>query len=344
MIISKHGRVLYPYLHLLIIGILLGSCVTPVHHFSWYPEPSIPDYSDPNSWAALPDKKDSADAIPPNSNEKDAQADALVDVFYIYPTLNYSGKGWNADIHDKRINKRVDKFPIRFQASAFNGSCKVYAPRYRQATLYSFTKRGNHNGYKALSLAYEDVKSSFEYYLEHYNKGRPFIIASHSQGSRHAYLLLQDYFENNDVLHKQLVAAYIIGFRTDSFYYCIPRCDSASQTGCIISWNTYKWGKKTNNEFLGSNYFCTNPLSWTSDTSYCGYEMNLGGLPRRFDRIDEHVSDAKIQDQLLWIHKPRKRGYYGFAKNFHVSDYNLFYMNIRKNVQTRIDSYFLNGN
>jgi hypothetical protein len=174
--------------------------------------------------------KDSADAIPPGSGMFDGQVTAKVDVFYIHPTLDFSGKGWNGDIRNKKLNNRVDIYPIRFQASAFNGSCKVYSPRYRQATLYSFTKQAGENGKKALDLAYEDVVRAFQYYLLNYNQGRPFVLAAHSQGSWHAYRLLHDFFDNNPALQKQLVAAYIIGFKTDSIYKNIPACDSATQT------------------------------------------------------------------------------------------------------------------
>lgn len=311
-----------------------------MHPFLRYPEPPAPDYSDSENWAALPDKKDSADALPPDNRMKDGQQNASVDVFYIHPTLNFSGKSWNGDVNNKKLNKKVDIYPIRFQASAFNGSCKVYAPRYRQATLYSFTKHAGENGKQALDLAYRDVKDAFLYYLRVYNHGRPFILASHSQGSRHAYHLLYELIQNNDTLLKQLVAAYVIGFRTDTIYKNIPPCDSASQTGCLISWNTYKWGTVNSNEFLGSNYYCTNPLSWKRDSTLVPANINSGGLPRRYNRLDRGITDAKVQGGLLWIHRPKKRGYMHLGKNYHVSDYNLFYSNIRENVDLRIRSFF----
>lgn len=320
--------------------IFLSSCFNPWHRFEHYNPPPAPDYSKVEHWAALPEKKDSADAIPPNSGMSDGQADAKVDVFYIHPTMNFSGKGWNGNVRNKKLNRTTDKYPLRFQASVFNGSCKVYAPRYRQATLYSFTKRAKENGMKALDLAYGDVRRAFLYYLDHYNKGRPFIIASHSQGSWHAYRLLREIIDHNDSLKKKLVAAYIIGFRTDSIPGSIPPCDSASQTGCILSWNTYKWGKTSTNEYLGSNCYCTNPLTWRRDSTEAGAELNLGGLPRQFNRIDIGITDARIQGGLLWIHRPKKTGYVRIGKNYHVSDYNLFYSNIRQNVKERVEAYF----
>lgn len=323
-----------------LVCLFCSSCVTPIHHFGKKNIPEAPDYSRTRCWAALPEIKDSADAVPYGTTLEDLQSQAQVDVFYIHPTVDYSGKGWNADLNNKRINKRTDIYPVRFQASAFNGSCKVYAPRYRQATLYSFTKSAGENGIQALELAYTDVCVAFQYYLQHYNKGRPFIIASHSQGSRHAYRLLNDYFQNNPPLIHQLVAAYIIGLRTDSVFTFLPACTNENQTGCIISWNTYKWGAKSNNYYLGANRYCTNPLSWKNDTTYCSKAMNLGGIPRSFDRIDTEICDAKIEDGLLWIHKPKRNGYFRIGKNFHMSDYQLFYMNIRQNVKTRIDAYW----
>ena len=54
----------------------------------------------------------------------------------------------------------------------------------------------------------EDVKAAFQYYLEHYNNGRPIIIASHSQGTTHAKRLLKEFFDGTALQH-QLVAAYL---------------------------------------------------------------------------------------------------------------------------------------
>ncbi|MBL0105277.1 MAG: DUF3089 domain-containing protein [Bacteroidetes bacterium] len=126
--------------------------------------------------------KDSADALPPGENLVDGQAEAKADVFYIHPTVNFSRKNWNGDVNDAKLNHTVDIYPLRFQASVFNGMCKVYAPRYRQATLYSFIDKSKVNGAKALDLAYTDVVSAFQYYLDHYNQGRPFILASTVRG------------------------------------------------------------------------------------------------------------------------------------------------------------------
>jgi alpha-beta hydrolase superfamily lysophospholipase len=67
-----------------------------------------------------------------------------------------------------------------------------------------------------VDLAYADVKAAFQYYLAHYNEGRPIIIAGHSQGTAHATRLLHEFFEHDPKLRRQLVAAYLIGIQSEA--------------------------------------------------------------------------------------------------------------------------------
>ena len=328
------------FIGITLLSTLLTACLKPGHNYSYYVETPIPDYSKESNWAALPWVHDSADALPPGAGLTDKQDSADVDVFFIYPTMNFERKNWNAAIDDKKVNKLVDEFPIRHQASAFNGSCKVYAPRYRQATLYSFFPSAGENGERALNLAYQDVRMAFEYYLKNFNHGRPIVIASHSQGSRHAFRLLKEFFDNNDTLRAKLICAYAIGFTTDTVYQYIHPCDSSSQTGCVLSWNSYKWKSEPDKSVLTGNRFCTNPLTWKRDTAFAGSELNEGGLPRKFNRIDRNVVGAKVDSGILRVTKPNATGYFSISGNYHVSDYSLFYMNIRSNVKERVDEYF----
>lgn len=332
-----------------LILLLLVSCLAPSHDFSHYKAPALPDYSQEKNWAALPTVKDSADAVPYGSSLKDGQADAKVDVFFIHPTMYYKGKSWNADLADKRTNHLVDIYPIREQSSIFNGSCKVYAPRYRQATLYSFLEH-NGNGKLALDTAYADVKRAFEYYLKNYNHGRPIIIAGHSQGTFHAQRLLREFFDNDPKMKKLLVAAYLIGgnIGNESFTTLVP-CESASQTNCYVAWHTRAYGtsfKEATAKTQSSpayqnydNYVCVNPLTWTRDTAYAPASLNKGSVPSSFDRIDAGLFDAKISPQkIIWSHKSGKKGYPKGA-NFHVADLSIFYINTRENVKLRCEQY-----
>jgi hypothetical protein len=322
-----------------IILFLLGfftSC-KPWGDFDSYSHPPVPDYSRNEAWACLPTKHNASDTIPPNSGEKDMESTADADVFYIYPTLDFSADNWNADIYDNSLNNRIERTAIRVQASAFNGSCKVYAPRYRQGTFYSFIdKKGN--GKKALQLAYSDVRAAFQYYIKNYNKGRPFIIAGHSQGTLMAYQLLQEFVDTTP-LRKQLVAAYLVGYGIKkSFFKNLTPCDSAAQTDCYITWNTVKWGKQNSELSKFFSGVCINPLSWKPDSAYVDALYNLGSMNYSF-KINPHEVGAAIHNGVLTVSDPVDRGYKTFRTGYHIYDYNFFYMNIRRNVQQRVDAF-----
>ncbi|HSM95095.1 MAG TPA: DUF3089 domain-containing protein, partial [Rhizomicrobium sp.] len=170
--------------------------------------PPAPDYAQAGAWAALPGMNNPTDVAPPGETIADPRT-APVDVFFIYPTSFFSPGQWNAAIDDAATNKRTDDGSLRNQASAFNGCCAIYAPRYRQMALRGFVHH-TPAADQAMDVAYSDVKRAFEYYLEHYNHGRPFIIAGHSQGARHARTLLADMIDGTK-LQNQLVAAYVVG-------------------------------------------------------------------------------------------------------------------------------------
>lgn len=328
---------------LLLFG-LLPSCIIPLRSFDHTRQPAPPDYSNQSYWVALPGMKDSADAQLPSAGIIDRQADARADVFFIYPTTYSAGGHWNAELDDKKINCRTDKLPARLQASAFNGSCKVYMPRYRGAILYSYFGP-KHDKRKAMDLAYSDVRKAFIYYLEHYNQGRPIVIASHSQGSDHAVKLLREFFDKDTVLAKRLVIAYVAGTAIhDTTFRQLRLCTTPSQTGGFVVWNTVRRGTNT---FYGEEVgkiFCVNPLTWKADTNYAPASLNLGGLPVSFDRIDPGLCDAQCApSRFLWVHRPHQpsRSYFRLHTRFyHKDDYSFFYMNIRRNVQQRIDAYF----
>ena len=108
---------------------------------------------------------------------------------------------------------------------------------------------------------------AFDYFIEHYNQGRPFILAGHSQGSVHVRTLLEKRITGTP-LRERLVAAYPIGFSIDREAMAkavpdVPVCESAEQIGCVVSWNAVgpdaaPWGDPRKN-------ICVNPLTWRTD-------------------------------------------------------------------------------
>jgi Protein of unknown function (DUF3089) len=328
--------------YIAIISISVIACKTyrPTNVYSKNDIGHAPDYSNLTYWAAHPAKEDAADKTPdhlPKSKEPHQ-----VDVFFIYPTIYYGDKDedkWNADVDSKKLNEKIDSSTILFQASAFNQAGNVYSPRYRQAHLNAYFTKDTVSAKKAFALAYADVKSAFEYYLSHFNMNRPFIIASHSQGTNHAEHLIKEYIDGTN-LKNRLVAAYLIGMPIGkNTFKEIPPCEDEYQTGCFTSWRTFKKGVDHPDNNI--DIAVTNPISWTTSKNYIPKEMNPGSILRKFDKVYPKLVDAQISNGILWATKPKFPGSFFFRKkNYHIADINFYYFSIRQNAINRISAFW----
>ena len=305
-----------------------------------------PDYSNLNYWASHPWKIDPADNIPSSIQNKNQ--DTLADVFFIHPTTYTEVSmpmGWNADINNEVINKKTDNGTILFQASVFNQHCRIFAPRYRQASLKAFFTTDKEAADKAFDIAYDDIKTAFEYFLQNFNHGRPIIIASHSQGTLHAGRLLKEFFEGKP-LERKLVCAYVIGLPVFTTYFKeLTPCKDSTSTGCFVSWRTFK--EEYIPEFVMNEKekaIVTNPLTWKLNETFAPESFNKGGLLRDFNKVIPGLVHAQVHGNVLWVNKPKFFGnVFLTIKNYHIADYNLFYINIRENVETRIRYFLINN-
>lgn len=268
----------------------------------------------------------------------------MADVFFIHPTTftAETDSNWNASLSDAILKTKTENSTILYQASAFNQHARVFAPFYRQAHLRCFFTAEKFKAAIAFEKAYSDVKKAFQYYLDHYNFGRPIIIASHSQGTIHAARILKDFFDGKK-LQEQLVCAYVIGMPTPEHYFkTISSCADSSSTGCFVGWRTYKRGY-TDTAYIAKENFksvVTNPLSWTSDTLFHPSSENKGGVLKNFNKIKKGVVNTNIHGNVLWSSKPKFFGnIFLTKKNYHIADINLFYVNIRQNITVRLRSF-----
>ncbi len=209
--------------------------MTPSDAFDPSHLPAPPDYAEPGSWSALPERPDAADAEARGLPAAD-QRTAGADVFYVHPT-SYVGPLWNAPVDDPGLNADTDRVATRIQASAFNECCAVHAPRYRQANGTAFT-HPSEDGRRALDVAYADVREAFAHFLARRDAARPFLLASHSQGSVLAFRLLREEIAPSE-RRERLVAAWLIGAPLTQEAVAqelpeLPPCASPEQTGCVI--------------------------------------------------------------------------------------------------------------
>jgi hypothetical protein len=326
--------------------------------------PPPPDYSRADAWAAWPGRPGRADELAPGLPRARLAEQDRVDVFFIHPTTYLTGSARNARYDEPGLTStQIEHGVLRFQASVFNACCRIYAPHYRQAALSAFWSLGEEDARAAYELAYADVLRAFDYYVAHENHDRPFLIASHSQGSLHALRLLQERIAGRP-LGKRLVAAYVIGYYVpeDIARLGIPACDSPTATGCLIDWNTVKEGvsgdARGRSRFIwwdgryqhpaGRKLVCVNPLNWRAGAS-AGADLNLGALPgvragEALLPIVPQLTGARCDGPLLHVDIPpsKRRGFANALTlfgSYHVYDYSIFYTNIRTNAEERVRAY-----
>lgn len=342
--------------HPLMIALAAGAALTSCKRFSSVvetgdvspqvaaalePLPAAPDYGNDSAWAALPWKPDPSDELPKGTSS--VAGPGTADVFYLHPTMYEVGLAWNAPIDSTELNEAVDAWPVRHQASIFNGAGRVFAPRYRQAHIRVFSLADSLSE-AALRLAYEDIRTAFLHYLNAWDEGRPLIIASHSQGSWHARWLLQEFFDGKP-LADRLVAAYIPGmdiYRSD--FQQLQPCESALDQNCFCTWMSY--GRGYLPDWIAeapAPPSAIHPILWTPSTAAPNDRTaHLGAVRESYrNKNPGSITAQLVPEGVLWVDQPHLFlvGKSIHRENWHVGDFNLFWSNVRQNVHDRLEAH-----
>jgi Protein of unknown function (DUF3089) len=322
--------------------------------------PPVPDYAKAASWAARPGHEGAASAVAPGATPP-ARYPA-VDVFYVNPTTYRSKTVWNQDIADTEANGWTDASVMARQASAFSGCCRIYAPRYRQASAGSFALM-NGDGAKAYDLAYGDVARAFAYYLEHDNRGRPFILVGHSQGGYHIARLIEEKIDGTP-LARRMVAAYVIGYNLSEgdfgkTYKTVRVCATPAQTGCIVQWNSVlstvdialaatrgedRYVKRYGDD-PRKTMLCINPLTFDRNRPMAATDNSKGAMPGNpgygpLLALRPNSVAARCENGLLIVEPSGGLGLTPIpGGSMHYHDVGLFYADIRANAIARSNVY-----
>ena len=167
--------------------------------------------------------------------------DPPVDCFYVYPTVS-EATTTNAPLRVTPAEVRV----VRAQAARFTAACRLFAPVYRQITRKGLFSGGLRSA-EARDLAYSDVLSAFNDYLNIFNDGRPYVLIGHSQGTTNLVRLIQSEIDGDAALRDRLLSALLIGGSVTvspgkdvgGSFVNIPACTTATQNGCVVAYNSY---------------------------------------------------------------------------------------------------------
>lgn len=311
----------------------------PVGRFDPASVPPAPDYAGPTHWASLPWTRDDGDMTPQGVAEAQ-QLRAPADVFFIHSAVPLRRPVWNADTNDVWFNGDVGQTTIRNQASAFNGCCALYAPRYRQMNPAAGDSA-------ALELAYADIARAFAEFRRRVGD-RPFILAGHGQGSRLGQMLIERLIDGQPIA-AHMVAAYLPGHAIPLDWFTARRsvrpCATATDTGCVASWSIWARGSKPAPG--ASAIACINPISWSAAPARPGqhrgaWMRNGLALPEPLRAPDTALLDAQCgPDGRLYISTPGNP-YSDFMHadgSYKALDIQLVWMDVRHNAVQRVAAF-----
>jgi hypothetical protein len=248
----------------LAVALISGCAIAPPPVLTLAPQSLPPvdiahaDFANPSLWLCRPGLADDKCKINLDATiiAKDgkttvekfkAAADPKVDCFFVYPTVS-DDKTWASDW-------TVDKMEIediKLQFARFGSVCRQFAPIYRQTTLTAL--RIASGGPQPIGErlpagvgGYNDVLDAWNWYMANENKGRGVILIGHSQGAGVLARLIANEIEGKPA-QKQFVSAMLLGSTvlvqpgndTGGTYKTIPLCRAEGQTGCVISYASFR--------------------------------------------------------------------------------------------------------
>ena len=292
--------------------------------------------------------------------EKDTPGTKPVDVFFIYPTVAMATANEDGFASIDEMADAVKAVRL-CQTSAYEESCNVYMPYYRQAAMALADTCGKDNAtYLDLlynSKAYTDISAALDYYFENYNNGRPFIIAAHSQGSAMEINVLTHYMQEHKEYLPRMVAAYAIGFAPSEEIFNaetgLKFATGEDDCNVVVSFTTEGPTAKGKTILLPEKPMVINPLNWKTDDTYADPSLNKGmGAPSpdyTSLTVEPGVDDAQINlKRKTVVCTTRSADDYTISEesfateSFHQKEYLMYFGNIRDNVRVRIETFLKN--
>ena len=249
-----------------VLCLAFAACAS--HHVPEYC-PDAPDYASASMWYRPADSA-SLDSKP-------------ADVFYVLPTCVWSWKTSDGqecfymDVHDSAQRALVEGSNL-LASALFGASCNFYSPYYRQITMDSWFEPEEEIN-RRYALAHQDVVAAFRYYMEHFNGGKPFFLAGHSQGGKAVIELLKHTL--TDAERERLVAAYVFGYSVSEAelaeFPALEPAQAADDCGVVICYNSVSHPEACS-ELFKDNVVCINPVNWRTDSVYAPSSRHAGAV------------------------------------------------------------------
>lgn len=228
--------------------LLLSACTSRPHEFI----PHVPDYAQGENWYNV---------------FRGGEAD----IFYICSTEVFDQTTEEGQPkHYASVHSDADREAMLAELKGVDQrlsgeSLNYFAPYYRQMTMESYTEQETVDAREEIPSS--DIHAAFAYYWQHYNGGRPFVLAGFSQGAQMAVELLKTM---PDSIYRHMVAAYILGWNITREELACPTivpATGATDTGVTICYNSVKSPEEANPIVSGGNCVAINPVNWRTDAT-----------------------------------------------------------------------------
>lgn len=263
---------------------------------------------------------------------------ADVDVFYVVSTN--VATGLNTDSTDTYLalltpdDRALMQKEMEYIGRKFS-HMNVYAPFYHQYTVSSLSLPDSTFLPLRQTVA-DEVCQAFDYYLTHYNQGRPFVLCGFSQGAMHLLTLLR---HMDDETYHRCVAAYSLGYCLTANDVAHPHICAATdelQPGVTVSFNSVAdtlaiWHKLTDGAVT-----CINPVNWHTDAEPATLDINGVEATIHVDQQHQVLIVEGLEPEQYYI-----AGLKDFCSigNYHLGDLIFYSRLIAENAERRAASY-----
>ena len=333
---------------------ILEALLDPKIPYAVYRPPRAPDYRVASAWA-----------LPPGYA---AASKTDVDIFFVHPTTFNGGHDWNGPIGDGASLRDLRREVLPNYAGPFASLGRLYAPLYRQASLYTSLTLFD-DAIEARQFAYGDVLASFRRFRQLTGDTRPFIVVGVEQGGTLASRLLREVIGPDPSLRGRLVAAYLIETAVPADAYererPIPACQGPAQAGCVLAWisadrldfvrasrirqRARVWDTDGHLVSLnGRSSLCVNPMLGRETAENAGVRSNVGaanatGLEMgvRPGFMARQVSAACV-DGILRVSQPRSQSLRpagSWADRLKAPGFNLFWGDLEADAKRRLAAW-----
>ena len=193
-----------------------------------------------------------------------------VDVLYLVSTNVLSAAdslgnvAWQSQLIPADVNALKQEIAW-VEKNEFYDDFNFFAPLYHQFTFDAISNLQPEAFDDVYQKVAEEVCEAFDYYMEHQNQGRKYILAGFSQG---AMLMIDLLKHMTDEQYSRLIACYMQGYRLTTLDLQHPHILAAqgeTDCGVVISFNSVQNLDATWPFVAEGAAACINPVNWKTD-------------------------------------------------------------------------------